>query len=581
MGIQVCTSNHEWDILSIYKILGYGIERVRDGPQLCAANSAGPSSWIGKSAGPVGIINSDEDHLENSTQREKVLHKILIANRGEIAVRVMRTCREMGIRTVAVYSEVDRKSLHVRYADEAYEIGPASSRESYLRIDRVIEAARRSGADAIHPGYGFLAESPDFARACAQAGIVFIGPPVSAMELMGSKTAARHALIEAGLPVVPGTDQNLESFDEISRVADEIGYPVMLKAAAGGGGKGLRMVREPSELESAYRTARSEAQNAFNDASVYLEKFIDQPRHVEIQIFGDHRGNVIYLGERECSLQRRHQKVVEECPSPAVGEKLRRRMGETAVRIGKLAGYTNAGTVEFLLDPKGNFYFLEMNTRLQVEHPVTELVFGVDLVKEQILVAAGNGLSWLQDDLRMRGAAIECRIYAEDPANNFFPSPGRITRLQAPAGPGVRRDSGVYEGWKVPLEYDPLLSKLAVWGSTRDEAIARLGRALGEYEIQGIQTTIPFFRRVLEHPDFLAGKLDTAFIDRVLSAGLMQNEPPSEDEEDVALIAAMLTAERAVGRNSSPVSGADNGWKRSGRDAALHGFPQRPSGRPR
>ncbi len=507
-----------------------------------------------------------------------MFRKILIANRGEIAVRVMRACREMAIGTVAVYSAIDRKSLHVRYADEAYEIGPAPSRESYLRIDRVIEAAQRSGAEAIHPGYGFLAENPDFARACEEAGIVFIGPPVSAMELMGSKTAARHALIQAGLPVVPGTDQNLESFAEIARTAGEIGYPVMLKASAGGGGKGLRMVREESELESAYRTARSEAQNAFNDSSVYLEKFIEHPRHVEIQIFGDRHGNLIYLGERECSLQRRHQKVMEECPSPVVSEDLRRRMGETAVHIGRLAGYWNAGTVEFLLDPKGNFYFLEMNTRLQVEHPVTELVFGIDLVKEQIRVAAGERLSWRQENVQMRGAAIECRIYAEDPADNFFPSPGRITRLHAPAGPGIRHDSGVYEGWQVPLEYDPLLSKLAVWATTREEAIARLRRALGEYEIQGIQTTIPFFRRVLEDPDFIAGRLDTGFIDRVLAAGLMEEEPPSEDEEHVALIAAILEAERTSSTQaSSPI--AHNGWKQAGRNAALGGYPERKAGR--
>ncbi|MFZ0963456.1 MAG: acetyl-CoA carboxylase biotin carboxylase subunit [Terriglobia bacterium] len=506
--------------------------------------------------------------------------KILIANRGEIAVRIMRTCREMNIRTVAVFSEVDRKSLHVRYADEAYPIGAAPSTESYLRIDRILDAARRSGAEAVHPGYGFLAENPDFARACEDARIAFIGPPVSAMELMGSKTASRHAVIQAGLPVVPGADRNLESWEEVERIAAEIGYPVMLKAAAGGGGKGLRMVRGESELESAYRTARSEAQNAFNDSSVYLEKYIERPRHVEIQILGDRHGHLIYLGERECSLQRRHQKVLEECPSPAVDDALRRRMGDTAVRIGKLAGYSNAGTVEFLLDAQGNFYFLEMNTRLQVEHPVTELVAGIDLVKEQVRIAAGESLPWRQDDVRMRGAAIECRIYAEDPANGFLPSPGLITRLQVPAGPGIRRDSGVYEGWQVPLEYDPLLSKLAVWGTDRAEAIARLRRALGEYEIQGIQTNVPFFRRVLEHPDFVAGRLDTGFIDRVLAAGLMEQEPPSEDEERVALLAALLHVER--NRGSAPVpSNERDGWKQAGRRALLEQWPERSGGRSR
>jgi acetyl-CoA carboxylase biotin carboxylase subunit len=509
-----------------------------------------------------------------------VFRKILIANRGEIAVRVMRACREMDIRTVAVFSDVDRKSLHVRYADEAYSIGPAPSTESYLRIDRVLDAARRSGADAIHPGYGFLAENPDFARACEDAGIAFIGPPVSAMELMGSKTASRHAVLHAGLPVVPGTDCNLESFAEVQRVAREIGYPVMLKASAGGGGKGLRMVREESELESAWRTARSEAQNAFNDSAVYLERYIDHPRHVEIQILGDQHGHLIHLGERECSLQRRHQKVVEECPSPAVNDDLRRRMGETAVCIGKLAGYSNAGTVEFLLDAQGNYYFLEMNTRLQVEHPVTELVTGMDLVKEQVRIAAGEKLAWRQEDVRMRGAAIECRIYAEDAANNFFPSPGLITRLQAPAGPGIRRDSGVYEGWQVPLEYDPLLSKLAVWATDRAEALARMQRALGEYEIQGIHTNIPFFRRVLEHPDFVAGRLDTGFIDRALAAGLMEEETPSEEEERVALLAALLYVERTRGVEPADAAGR-NGWKQAGRRALLHQHPERTVGRSR
>ena len=503
-----------------------------------------------------------------------MFRKVLIANRGEIAVRVTRACREMGITTVAVYSEVDRKSLHVRYADEAYPIGPAPSSESYLRIDRVVEAARRSGADAIHPGYGFLAENPKFVGACQEAGIVFIGPPVEAMELMGSKTASRQAVIKAGLPVVPGTDRNLESLTEIQRMAGEIGFPVMLKAAAGGGGKGLRLVQSSAELESAYRNARSEAQNAFNDPSVYIEKYIERPRHVEIQILGDQHGNLIYLGERECSLQRRHQKVMEECPSPLMDEALRRRMGETAVRIGKLAGYFNAGTVEFLVDQKRNFYFLEMNTRLQVEHPITEMVLGIDLVKEQVRIAAGEALQWRQKDVNMRGAAIECRIYAEDPANNFFPSPGLITRLQVPAGPGIRRDSGVYEGWTIPLEYDPLLSKLVVWGRDREEAIARARRALGEYEIFGVRTNIPFFRRVLEHPDFLAGRIDTGFIDRVLAAGLMDEEPPSPEEERVAMLVAALHFGREEDSHPAPRA-PGSAWKTTGRLALLNRWPHR------
>jgi acetyl-CoA carboxylase biotin carboxylase subunit len=502
-------------------------------------------------------------------QGEIVFRKILIANRGEIAVRVMRACREMNIRTVAVFSDVDRKSLHVRYADEAYPIGAAPSPESYLQIDRILHAARRSGAEAIHPGYGFLAENPEFARACEDMGVAFIGPPVSAMQLMGSKTASRHAVLKAGLPVVPGTDRNLESFEEVQRIAREIGYPVMLKASAGGGGKGLRMVRGESELESAYRTARSEARNAFNDSAVYLEKYIERPRHVEIQILGDRHGHLIYLGERECSLQRRHQKVIEECPSPAVNDDLRRRMSETAVRIGKLAGYSNAGTVEFLLDLQGNFYFLEMNTRLQVEHPVTELVVGIDLVREQVRIAAGEALSWRQEDVQMRGAALECRIYAEDPANKFFPSPGLITNLQTPAGPGIRLDSGVYAGWQVPLEYDPLLAKLAVWGMDRAEAMVRLRRALDEYEIQGIRTNIPFFRRVLQHPDFVAGRLDTGFIDRVLATGLMEEEPSPEEEGRVALLAALLHVERIGGAQPARTTASDR-WRQASRSASPH-----------
>jgi acetyl-CoA carboxylase biotin carboxylase subunit len=507
-----------------------------------------------------------------------MFRKILIANRGEIAVRVMRACREMGIATVAVYSDVDRKALHVRYADQAFHIGPAASSESYLRIDRLLDAAKRSGAEAIHPGYGFLAENPDFARACADAGLVFIGPPVGAMELMGSKTMARHTLTQAGLPVVPGTDRNLASLEEAQRVADEISYPVMLKASGGGGGKGLRLVRSSAELESAYNTARSEAQNAFNDPSLYLEKYLDRPRHIEIQILGDQHGRLIHLGERECSLQRRHQKLLEECPSPIVHQELRRRMGETAVRIGKLAGYWNAGTVEFLMEQSGNFYFLEMNTRLQVEHPVTELVVGIDLVKEQIRIAAGEKLAWRQRDVRLRGAALECRIYAEDPANNFFPSPGYISRLQVPAGPGVRRDNGVYEGWTVPLEYDPLLSKVAVWGTERTEAIARMRRALGEYEIFGIKTNVLFFRRLLEHPEFVAGRLDTGIIDRALAAGLMEEAAPSAEEERVAMLAAALHMEGHE-EKITPASTRGSTWKNAGREAALNQWPRRGSWR--
>jgi acetyl-CoA carboxylase, biotin carboxylase subunit len=508
--------------------------------------------------------------------------KVLIANRGEIAVRVMRACREMGISTVAVYSDADRKALHVRYADEAYHIGPTPSTQSYLRIDHILDVARRSGAEAIHPGYGFLSENEEFARTCQAAGLVFIGPPAAAMELMGSKTASRHAVLQAGLPVVPGTDRNLGSLEEVKRVAEGMGYPIMLKASAGGGGKGLRLVDSPDKLESAFRNARSEAQNAFNDPAVYVEKHLHQPRHVEIQVLGDLHGNLIQLGERECSLQRRHQKVTEESPSPLVDDDLRRRMGETAVRIARLAGYANAGTVEFLVDAERNFYFLEMNTRLQVEHPVTEMVAGIDLVKEQIRVAAGEPLRWNQEEVRLRGAAIECRIYAEDPANNFFPSPGLITRLQNPSGPGVRHDSGVYEGWTVPIEYDPLLAKLVVWGTDRIEAVDRMRRALGEYEVFGVHTNIPFFRRVLGHPDFVAGRYDTGFIDRVFANHVWGEDEPSPEERAVAMLVVGLKA--ALERNGQRGAAAfeairqdsttsSSAWRIAGREEALHRWP--------
>ena len=510
--------------------------------------------------------------------------KILIANRGEIAVRVMRACREMGIETVAVYSDIDRKALHVRYADEAYHIGPAPSTESYLRIDRILDVARRSGVGAIHPGYGFLSENPQFARACEAAGVVFIGPPAAAMELMGSKTSSRQALQRVGLPVVPGTDHNLESLDEVQRIAEKIGYPIMLKASAGGGGKGLRLVDSPLDLESAFRNARSEAQNAFSDPSVYIEKYIEQPHHVEIQVLGDLHGNLVYLGERECSLQRRHQKVMEECPSPLVDGDLRRRMGETAVRIAALAGYTSAGTIEFLVDAERRFHFLEMNTRLQVEHPVTEVVVGIDLVKEQIRIASGEPMRWKQEDVQLRGAALECRIYAEDPANNFFPSPGLITHLQNPSGPGVRRDSGVYEGWTVPTEYDPLLAKLVVWGTDRDEAIARMRRALGEHEVFGIRTNIPFFRQILEHPDFIAGRCDTGFIDRVFTDyAWPEDESPRGEQTAVMLAAALDSALQQNGQGSGGALGeyrddcavSRNEWRIAAREAALDRWPKK------
>ena len=410
--------------------------------------------------------------------------------------------------------------------------------------------------------------------------MVFVGPPVAAMKLMGSKTASRRALMEAGLPVVPGTDYNIESIEEVRRIASEIGFPVMLKASAGGGGKGLRRVASAVELESAYRNARSEAQNAFNDPSIYLEKYIERPRHIEIQILGDQHGNLIHLGERECSLQRRHQKVMEECPSPLLDETVRQQMGETAVRVAKLAGYANAGTVEFIVDPNRNFYFLEMNTRLQVEHPVTEMVTGIDLVKEQLRIAAGEHLRWKQEDVRQHGWAMECRICAEDPARDFFPCPGLITRLKIPAGPGVRDDGGVSEGFSVPLDYDPLLSKLIVWGGSRMEAIERLGRALGEYEVGGIETNIPFFRSLVTDPEFKAGQFDTGFIDRLLSTGTgRETEVRDEEAEQVAMLVAALETSRQ-GNRQSPGPPQVSAWKIAGRETFLNSWPQRSSRRP-
>src|SRR5579872_1311977 len=404
--------------------------------------------------------------------------KILIANRGEIAVRLIRACHELGIAAVAVYSDADRAALHVRKADEAYRLGPPPAGESYLKIETVLDLAKKCGADAIHPGYGFLSENAKFARACAAVGVKFIGPSAASMEMMGSKTRARQNMEKAGIPFVPGTSRGLESVDQAAEVAEKIGYPIMLKAAAGGGGKGMRLVHAPGELKGALEAAQSEAQRSFGDREVYIEKAIINPRHIEMQILADEHGNTIYLGERECSVQRRHQKVLEESPSPAATSDLRKKMGEIAVKAAQAAGYANAGTIEFLADNSGNFYFLEMNTRLQVEHPVTELVTGLDLVQWQIRIANGEKLPFGQEDVELRGHAIECRIYAEDPENNFFPSPGKLTRLLTPSGPGIREDSGVYEGWSVPLDYDPMLSKLVAWAPDRAQAIARMQRAL-------------------------------------------------------------------------------------------------------
>ena len=502
--------------------------------------------------------------------------KILIANRGEIAVRVMRACRELGITSVAVYSDVDRASLHVRKADEAYNIGPAAAAESYLNFAKILDVAKRSGADAIHPGYGFLSENANFAQACVDAGVKFIGPTAASMEMMGSKTRARQEMEKAGIPFVPGTSRGLESAQQAEQVAAKIGYPVMLKAAAGGGGKGMRLVHGLEHLKSALDAAQSEAERAFGDREVYIEKAIINPRHIEMQVLADEHGHTVYLGERECSIQRRHQKVLEESPSPIVDADMRRRMGEIAVRVAEAARYTNAGTVEFLVDQDKNFYFLEMNTRLQVEHPVTELITGLDLVHLQIRVAAGEKLPFRQEDIRIRGHAIECRIYAEDPDNNYFPSPGKITLLLSPSGPGIRLDSGMYEGWTVPIDYDPLLAKLIGYGTDRRQAISRLKRALQEYFVGGIKTNISLFLRTLSDADFQAGKIDTGYLDRLLNS-----KPPEVrgGHPEVAAIAAglfaLLDSNTAIAANGNASSNqaidgtAVSSWKRAARAEAL------------
>ncbi len=503
--------------------------------------------------------------------------KILIANRGEIAVRVIRACRELGIPSVAVYSEVDRAAPHVLKADEAYPIGASAAVESYLNIDKILEVVHRCGADAIHPGYGFLSENAKFARACADAKVKFIGPSAASMEVMGSKTRARQEMEKAGIPFVPGTSRALESGRKAKEEAARIGYPVMLKAAAGGGGKGMRLVQGPKELQPALEAAKSEAQRAFGDGEVYLEKAILRPRHIEMQVLADEHGNTVYLGERECSIQRRHQKVLEEAPSPLVDPDMRRRMGEVAVRVAKAAGYCNAGTVEFLVDQEKNFYFLEMNTRLQVEHPVTELITGLDLVHLQIRIAAGENLPFRQEDVLIRGHAIECRIYAEDPDDNYFPSPGKITMLLTPAGPGIRLDSGVYEGWTVPIDYDPLLAKLVGLGEDRAQAISRLARALDELFVAGIKTNVALFRQILMDADFRSGKIDTGYLERLL--GDRPDGSKSKGKKESAEVAAIAAAAFAVldsttkaGKNGTGTadSGAStSSWKKAARAEGL------------
>lgn len=515
------------------------------------------------------------DPQHKSSRGIDLMKKILIANRGEIAVRVIRACRDLQLATVAVYSECDRSALHVRMADQACAIGPNAPRESYLRIDRIIDAARATGADAVHPGYGFLAENEDFAQACVDAGLTFIGPTPEAIRLMGSKTAARQAAIKAGVPVVPGTEEPLgeEVPDaEVQAIAERIGYPLMLKAVAGGGGKGMRMVSAPGELAGALRAARSEAGSAFGDSAVYLERRIDRPRHVEVQLLGDRFGTVVPFVERECSLQRRHQKVVEESPSPAVAPDLRHQMCEAAAAVARTVGYTNAGTIEFLLAADGSFYFLEMNTRLQVEHPVTEMVTGIDLVRWQIRLARGERLDIDPAAVLVPlGHAVECRVYAEDPDAGFMPSPGRILRLRVPQGPGIRDDSGMYEGGEVPIFYDPMISKLIAFAEDRPAALARMRRALAEYDVRGIRTTLPFFRWVLEDEDFKAARFDTTFIDRKLAE---RNGQPLQEagEEREILAAAALAVDQYLGRTAIAIDGvrpARSRWAGQARADAL------------
>jgi len=498
-----------------------------------------------------------------------MFHKVLIANRGEIAVRIIRACRELDIATVAVYSDVDRHALHVRHADEAYRLGPPKASDSYLRIDKLLDIAQRSGADAVHPGYGFLAERAEFAEACRQAGLVFIGPRASSIAAMGDKQVARATVAGAGVNVVPGTEGQGDLDDQaLLEVAPQIGFPLLIKATAGGGGMGMREVRSQEEMPALLTAARREAESSFGDGNVYLEKLVEGARHIEIQILADAHGNVIHLGERECSIQRRHQKLLEEAPSPFIGDDqdLRELMGAVAVQAARSVDYLNAGTIEFLVDDQKNFYFLEMNTRLQVEHPITEAVTGVDIVKEQIRIAAGEPLSLNQEDVELKGWAMECRINAEDPFRGFLPSTGVITQSLIPAGPGVRIDSGIYSGFQVSPYYDALLAKLIVHESTRQETISRMRRALSEYKILGVKTNLPFHQNLLHHPDFLAGEYDTQFISNTPPTQLIDSQ--EEGHPDMAALAAVLTAHRQTQRSALVIQRGvrdTSNWKWVGR----------------
>ena len=502
-----------------------------------------------------------------------MIKKVLVANRGEIAVRVMRSCRELGIRTVAVYSQADRTSMHVRYADEAYFIGPAPSRESYLDIDKIIQVARMSRADAIHPGYGFLSENATFSQRCIDEGIIFIGPSPYAISTMGDKITARKTMMNANVPVVPGTKDKISDFEKAIEVIREIGLPVMIKASAGGGGKGMRLVKREEDVESALRGARSEALSAFGDDSVYIEKYIESPHHIEFQVLADRHGNAVHLFERECSVQRRHQKVVEETPSPLLTPEIRMEMGKHAVAAAQAVNYEGAGTIEFIVGDDLKYYFLEMNTRLQVEHPITERVVGVDLVKEQINIANGNALPFKQEDLHQTGHAIECRIYAEDVKQNFMPSPGKVKHISEPLGLGVRHDGYVYEGFEIPIYYDPMISKLIVWGKSRHEAIRRMRRALYEYKITGVKTNIHFLGKIMRTPAFVEGKYNTHFI--------ADNEEflMSEDDcdalcQDMAIIAAFVdyTGKKESKKPVIASSSAMSPWKQFGRKQGMSGF---------
>jgi acetyl-CoA carboxylase biotin carboxylase subunit len=501
--------------------------------------------------------------------------KVLIANRGEIAVRVIRACRELGLGTVAVYSDCDRAALHVRLADEAWHVGPSPAAESYLRIDRIVDTARRAGAALVHPGYGFLAENEDFARACVDAGLIFVGPRPEVIARMGSKTAAREAAIAAGVPVVPGTEAPFADDAPIETVVAEagrIGYPLIVKAVAGGGGKGMRAVAAEADLPAAVRTARSEAKSAFGDAAVYLERQLVNPRHIEIQLLGDEHGTVVPFVERECSIQRRHQKVVEESPSIPLDADARREMADCAAKVARAVGYTNAGTIEFLVDDEGRFYFLEMNTRLQVEHPVTEMVTGVDLVRWQLRIAQGEPLTVDPDQaLTPVGHAIECRIYAEDPDLGFMPSPGLVRGLSAPGGPGVRDDRGVDPGFEIPLFYDSMISKLSVWGETRAAAIARLRCALDEYRVLGVKTTLPFFRWLIAQPAFTEGRFHTAYLDGVLAERVGQTfvEPSERDAHDAAIALALAAWRKALRAAAATPNATIGAWRRAARDEGV------------